>query len=148
MRREHEVEAEALDAGSRLWSSIELAEHAALRMPNGQARSELAWETEQVELGPEPAMIALLGFFELGQVCVERPGRRPGGAIDPLQLISLLVTPPVGPGAAEQLDRRDPSGGREVRSTTEVDEVEVSVDGDLLAGSDLARLDALDDLTS
>ena len=145
MRREDEVETESL---MQLAAVVldDLAKHPSLRVPNDQARSELGWETEQVELGTQPAMITLLCFFQLGQVRVELLRRRPGGPIDPLQLISLLVTPPVRPGAAKQLHGGDPSGGREVRPTAQVDEVDIPVDGDVLPGGDLTRLHTLDDL--
>ena len=73
-------------------------------------------------------------------------GSRPGGPVDPLQLVPVLVAPPVGAGAAQQPNRPDPPGARKVRAPTEVDELEVAVDGHLVASGHLVGIDALDDL--
>src|SRR5690606_28366788 len=43
-----------------------------------------------------------------------------GGAVNALQLLVLLVTAPVGGGAAHQLERRDALGGRQVRTAAQV----------------------------
>ena len=70
--------------------------------------------------------------------------RLPGGAVDALQLLVLLVAAPVRRGRAHQLERRDPLGGRQVRPAAEVlprqraVAPEVVVDGELGA-ADLGR---------
>ena len=61
-------------------------------------------EAEEVELGAEPAVVALLGLLEHAQVVLELLLRREDGAVDPLQLRAVLVALPVGPGDREELD--------------------------------------------
>ena len=63
--------------------------------------------------------------FRLGQpvqVVVERLLRLPRGAVDALQLRSLLVAAPVGAGDAHELERAEPSGVGHVGAPAEVDE--------------------------
>ena len=50
----------------------QLADQAALRVEDGQARAELGREGEQVELGAEAAVVAPLGLLEAVQVVLER----------------------------------------------------------------------------
>ena len=49
----------------------ELADQAALGMPEDQARAGLVLNAEEIELGAEFAVIAALGFFEAMQIFVE-----------------------------------------------------------------------------
>ena len=72
-----------------------LAEDAALRVPDRQARAELLGKREQVELAAELAVVALLGLLEAVQVLVELLLRRPRGAVDPLEHRVGLVAAPV-----------------------------------------------------
>src|SRR5689334_9553067 len=60
-------------------------QHPALGMEDGETRPELVGEGEQVELRAEPAMVALLGLFEHGEVRRQRVLGLPGGAVDALQ---------------------------------------------------------------
>jgi hypothetical protein len=62
------------------------ADGSALRMEDGQPGTDLAREREQVELGPEPAVVAALGLLQALQMLGQRLLRLPGGAVDPLQL--------------------------------------------------------------
>jgi hypothetical protein len=71
--------------------------------------------------------------------------RLPRGAVDALELRVALAAPPVGGGRAQQRERRDGPGGRDVRSSAQVPpapfagaRVEVVIDGQLAA----AHLDA------
>ena len=124
----------------------QLAQHPALRVPHRQPRTDRAREAEQVELGPQPPVIPLLGLLEPIQVLVELGPRWPRCAVDPLQLVTVLVTTPVRTGASEQLDGRDAPGGREMGAATEVDEAVVLVGGDDLVTGHLRRVHRLDDL--
>ena len=87
-------------------------------------------------------MVAPLGLLEPVQVLLERLLGLPGGAVDALELLVLLVAAPVRRGRAHQLEGRDPLGGRQVRAAAQVlpghlaVAVEVVVDGQL-AGADL-----------
>ncbi len=87
-----------------------LAEQAALGMPHGQAAAQLGGEGEQIELRAELAMVTLLGLFETLEVGVELFARLPGGAVDPLQLLVVLVPAPVRTGAAHELDGLETPG--------------------------------------
>ena len=70
-------------------------------------------EVDEVELAPEPAVVALLRLFETLQIGVEVGLRVEGRPVDPRQLLVLLVAAPVGAREARQLDRLDraPSPG-------------------------------------
>ncbi len=89
-------------------------------------------------------MVAPLGLLDAVQVLLERLLGLPGGAVDALELLVLLVAAPVRRGRAHQLERRDALGGRQVRAAAEVlprqraVALEVVVDGQLGA----AHLDA------
>lgn len=82
---------------------------------------------EEVELGAEFAVVALAGFFEAGQVGLERLGVRPAGAVDTLQHGVLGISPPVGPGHLGQLEGLQFAGARYVRAATEVFEIALAV---------------------
>ena len=97
-------------------------------------------EGEQVQLGAELAVVALLGLLEELQVRLELVLGRPRGAVDALELRVLLAAAPVRGGDAHQLERRDDPGGRQVRAAAQVLPaqlaglgVEVVVDGQLAA---------------
>ena len=95
-------------------------DHTALGVEHRQAGADLVGEAEQVELVAEPAVVAALRLLDPVQVLVERLLGRPGGAVDALQLLVLLVAAPVGGGAAHELERRDALGGRQVRAAAQV----------------------------
>ena len=63
VRRVHELVAGRLVALAAVVLH-ELADDAALRVPHGEAAAELVGEREQVELGAELAVVALLGLLE------------------------------------------------------------------------------------
>ncbi len=101
--RPDELVAGLLVLGSRVVLH-QLADQTALGMEHGQAAADLGWEMEQVELGPEPAVIALLGLLQAVQMILEGGLGLPGGSVDPLQLRPLLVAPPVGGRHLHQLE--------------------------------------------
>ncbi len=116
----------------------------ALGVEDGQARADLVGEGEQVELGAQLAVVALLRLREPVQVVLERVAGLPRGAVDALQLRVLLAPPPVGGGDPHQLERRDVPGRRHVRTAAQVLPrqravlAQVVVDGQL-AAADLGR---------
>ena len=128
----------------------EAADRAALRVEDGQPGADLLGEAVEVELGAELAVVAALRLLQLVQVGVQRLLRLPGRAVDPLELLALLVAPPVGAGDPHQLEVAEPAGRGHVRPAAQVDErVGVAVRGDhWAAGVDFlgARLHGLDDL--
>src|SRR5262249_2013101 len=93
---------------------------------------------EEVELATQAPVIALLRLLELMQIGVERLLLGEGRAVDALELLVLGVAAPIGArhlhhleGVAE-LPRRG-----QMRARTEVDELALLVDGDLLVLGDL-----------
>ena len=69
---------------------------------------------EEVELRPEPAVVALACLLEPLEVRVEVALAEERGAVDPGQLLVALVAAPVGagePGQLERLDRCASPGG-------------------------------------
>jgi len=98
-----------------------------------RARRRLGVEREQLQFLAELAVVALLRLLEEPEMLIELLAGEEGGAVDPLQLLILLVALPVGAGDAEQLERLDPSRRRKVRPATEVDEVTLLVTGDDVA---------------
>ncbi len=130
----------------------------ALGVPERGARRDVV-EREQVELDAEPAVVALLGLGASPQVGVEVLLGRPGRAVDALEHRSLLVAAPVGAGRAEQLERADLAGARDVRAAAQVDERALAVErrrrhrrpvalggrGEVVDDLDLERLVPLDE---
>src|SRR4029077_7996704 len=110
-------------------SSLQLAHRAlerspdelALRVPERRAGAHVM-ETEEIEVGTEPPMVAQLGLLAAPQELVEVLLCRPGRAVDALEHGSLLVAAPVGSGDREELERPDPAGRGDVRATAQVDE--------------------------
>ena len=101
-------------------------------MPVGHARAAALVEAEQVELGAELAVVALLGLFDHGQVGLQVLGGGEGRAVDALQHGAVGIAAPVGAGHGGQLDGLQEARGGQVRPAAEVDEVAVAVDGHAL----------------
>ena len=95
-------------------------DHAALGVEHGQPGADLVGEAEQVELATQLAVVASLGLLDAVQVLLEGLLGLPGGAVDALQLLVLLVAPPVRRSGAGQLERRDALGRGHVRPAAEV----------------------------
>ena len=143
VRREHELVA-ALVVALAAVVLHQLAHDGALRMPHRQPPTQFVREAEQVELGGELAVIALLGLLETMQVLGERGLALPRRAVDALQHRALLVAAPVGAGDLHQLEVAEPAGRRHMRPAAQVDElVGVAVDADRLAAGDLAGVVAV-----
>ncbi len=100
-----------------------------LGVPEDEPAAEDVVGAEEVELGAEPAVVALLGLLEHAQVVLELLLRREDGAVDPLHLRAVLVALPVGPGDREELDVLEESGRRDVGAEAEVGERALPVDG-------------------
>src|SRR3954447_17608900 len=87
-------------------------------------------EVEQVELAPDPAVVAPAGLLHLRKVWRAGGPAEEGGAVDASEHRPGRVAPPVRAGGREQLERLDRLRRLEVRPTAEVLEVVVSVDAD------------------
>ncbi len=91
-------------------------------MEDGQPRSYLLGKAEQVELGPELAVVTPLRLLQLVEVrsqCFLRFPRRP---VNTLELLSFLVTAPVGAGDPHQLEVSQAAGRRDVGTPAQVSE--------------------------
>ena len=109
-----------------MWRRADVVLHlalddAALGVEHRQARAQLVGEAEQVELGPELAVVALLGLGQPVEVGLHLVLGRPRGAVDALELRVLLRPAPVGGGAAHQLEGvAEHLGGGHVRAPAQV----------------------------
>ena len=72
-----------------------VAQHRPLRMEDRQARTDLLREGEQVKLDSQLAMVATLGLLDPILVSHQVLPASPGGAVDALQLVVVLITLPV-----------------------------------------------------
>jgi hypothetical protein len=67
-----------------------------------QAGAQFVREGEQVKFGTELAVVAPFGLGDALLVGLEGILGGPGGAVDPLQLLVVLVAQPVGGGRSGQ----------------------------------------------
>src|SRR5712691_3917057 len=102
-------------------------------MPEGRARRVLV-EVEEVELRPQPPVVAPPCLFEPLEIRVEIGLRIEGRTVDPRQLRVLLVAPPVRAREPGQLDRLDRSRVLEVWTATQIGEVALRIEGDRTFG--------------
>src|SRR6185312_2429358 len=112
-------------------------EHPALGMPEHATR-RLFLLVEEVELAPEPAVVALLRLLELEEVLLERLLVRPRRAVDALKLLVSRVTTPIGAGHLCQLEgMAELAGRRQMRAGAQIDEAALAVEADRLVARDL-----------
>ncbi len=138
--------ADALVAGGvleLLRESLDLVDHhRAARQPQRQAGAHLLVEDEDVQLGAQLAVVALLRLLELPEVALELLLGGEGDAVDALEHGAALVTPPVGARDAHQLEvRGDGAGGGDVGAAAQVGEPlrpALLVEGDRLAFREVA----------
>src|SRR5919202_668265 len=114
-----------------------------LWVPERRARRDVL-EVVEVELRAEPAVIAALRLLQPFEVRVEVGLRVEGRAVDPRQLLVVLIASPVRAREARELDRLDRLRVLQVRPAAEVGEVPLRVEGDRSLGGvdelDLVRL--------
>src|SRR2546423_10605097 len=112
-------------------------------MPERGAGRDLP-EVKEGELRTEPAMVATFRLLDPSQVGVEVGLCIEGRAVDPRQLLVLLVAAPVGARETRQLDRFDRPRVLQVRPAAEVGELSLRVQRDRALGRsdelDLVRL--------
>ncbi len=75
-------------------------------------------------------MVTLLGLFEEDKIFIQHRLLRKGDSIDSGELLTLLVTTPVGSGDGGQLDSLDDLGVAQVRTAAKIREVAVGVVSD------------------
>ncbi|MPM33812.1 hypothetical protein SDC9_80393 [bioreactor metagenome] len=115
-----------------------------LGVEHRQAGADLVGEGEQVQLAAQLAMVALGGLRHPGLVVLQLVPGRPGGAVQALELLVLLVTAPVGGRGPGQREGRDVAGVRHMRAAAEVLPGAFAVAPDVLVdgqvtGADLHR---------
>ena len=86
---------------------------------------------EIVQLTAELVVVALLGFFELGEVFVQSFLLRVGNAVDTLEHLALGIAAPIGTAGLRQLEGicLDAAGGVQMRSGAEVGEFALRIEG-------------------
>src|SRR5579875_3878651 len=105
------------------------------------AADRLLLHMEQVELAPEPAVVAALGLFEAKEKLFEVLLACPGGAVDALQLRLFRIAAPIGAGRVHQLEGLpEAAGRRQVRPGAQIDKIALPVEADLLLRRDLADI--------
>ena len=81
-----------------------------LRVPHGQAAPELVGEGDEVELGRQPPMVALLGLLERMEMLLQGGVGLPRRAVNALEHLLVLVAPPVGAGHLHELEEAEARG--------------------------------------
>ena len=106
------------------------ADDRALGVPEDQPRTDLLVHAEQVELLPEPSVIALLYFLQEEQVFVELLFLCKSAAVDACEHSVPGIAPPVGSRRLHELVRAHPAAAREMRPPAQVEEVPHAVERD------------------
>src|SRR5262249_22320900 len=115
-------------------------QHPAFGVPEHAAERFLA-EMKQVELAAKLAVVAALGFLKAEEILVELLLARPGRAVNALQLRVPGVAAPVSAGDIHQLEGLpEPAGRRQMRPDTEIDEIALAIEADLLLRRNLADI--------
>ena len=82
-------------------------------MPEHQSRTDDVGDGEEIELPAEDPVVALPRLLQPVEVGLEVFLLEPGGAVDPLEHLPLLVAPPIGAGGVQQLEVLQTAGARE-----------------------------------
>ena len=90
-------------------------------MEHSQAGANLVGEGEEVQFGPQLAVIPASGLFQAGEMRVKVILRSPGRAINSLQLGVLFAAAPIGCRNPSELPPvSDHAGARQMRASAEV----------------------------
>ena len=114
-------------------------QEAPVRVPQDEAGPHLLLYAVEVEFPAQPAVVAAARLLKPLQVLVQRLPAEEGGAVDALQHLPLLVSPPVRARRGEQLEVLHPPRGGNVRAAAQVEEGAVLVDGDHLVVAHLLQ---------
>ena len=113
-------------------------------MEHGQTRPDLLGEGEQVQLGTQAPVVTAFRLLQLVQVGGEGLLRLPGRSVDPLQLRTFLVAPPVRAGHPHEPEMTETAGRRHMGPAAQVGERRrVPVGRDLGAGIGRPGIDLL-----
>jgi hypothetical protein len=81
-----------------------LADDGSLGMPEDKPPSQIFIETEELKLGPQPAMVAFFCLFEKTEIIFQLLFGKKGGSINTLELLSFFIAFPIRSGDREQLE--------------------------------------------
>src|SRR5207247_8982820 len=99
-----------------------LADEGALGVPEHEARTRVIRDGEEVQLPPEPAVVAALRLLDAVEVLVQLLLREEGRAVDALHLRVAVLALPVGlRRALPELDSLDVTAGGQARSESVAD---------------------------
>ena len=104
------------------------ADDSALGQPEDQPGADHRIDGEELKLLAQHAVVAALGLVDLLEVLLHVLLLEPGRAVEPLQLLPVGVAFPIGPGDAEQFERADRAGGRDVRPSAEIYEFALPIE--------------------
>src|SRR5947209_17238594 len=107
-------------------------------------RADIVAQDKELEFAPEFAMITLLCLFQAPHVLIQLLLREPSRPINALQHRATLIATPVGPGYTHEFEGSNLARILYVRPTTQVQEVALLIDADLLIGQILNDLDLVD----
>ena len=111
-------------------------------VPEHEAGARLRVVTEEVHLGADATVVALLHLVEPSHVLVELFTRPEGSAVDALQHAVVLIAAPIGTGNGLQLESVVVVKSVHVRAFTQIVPIAMGPEGDLLAlGNQLDGLD-------
>ena len=96
--------------------------------PEDQARPDQRRDREEVEVAAEPAMVAFLGLFDLGDVGLQLLLVEERGAVNALKHLAVGPALPVSPGDREQLERPDLAGVGNMRPAAQVDKLPLAIE--------------------
>ncbi len=108
----------------------QLAEQRPLRLPEDQTRSHLILNGKELKLLADPAVIPLLGLFQLQEILLEGLGVEEGGSVQPLQHGPFFITTPVGARHPGQLAGAEQSHMGQMRPPAEINEFADLIEGD------------------
>src|SRR5258708_18774240 len=108
----------------------DLANQAALGMPENQPRAGFFLNAEEIEFRAEFAVIAALGFLDAVEMRVQLFLREERHGVNALELGIAFLALPVSAGDVHELEHLDPIGGGNVRAAAKIDKFSGRVERD------------------
>ena len=78
---------------------------------------------KQVQFLAQLAVVPALGLFLAIEIILQALFIAPGGAVDTLEHLVALISPPIGAGGGQKLEMLDFTGGRHMGSPAQIDKV-------------------------
>ena len=105
-------------------------------MPENQSRRHFRLDAEKAQLLAQLAMVSLARLFDSDQI--DRPvlfACEEGSAVNPLELLPILVSSPVAPGNGEKFEDTQLLGFENMRPGAKIDELSQFIGGENLIRS-------------